>query len=83
MKTIILTDAAAKDLAALPVQDRATVEGALDEYAMTGRGHVIALQGRSGFRMRIGAYRVIFDEDATTILAIYIGRRSTTTCRRN
>lgn len=60
-----------------------TVEGALDEYAMTGRGHVIALQGRSGFRMRIGAYLVIFDEYATTSLAIYIGRRSTTTYRRN
>jgi len=50
---------------------------------MTGRGHVIALQGRSGFRMRIGAYRVIFDGEATTSLAIYIGRRSTTTYRRN
>ena len=28
-------------------------------------------------------YRVIFDEDASTILAIYIGRRATTTYKRN
>jgi len=29
------------------------------------------LQGRPGFRLRIGQYRVIFREDETTILAIY------------
>lgn len=42
-----------------------------------------ALQGRNGYRLRIGSYRVLFDEDATTILAIYIGRRMTTTYRRS
>ena len=36
-----------------------------------------ALQGRHGYRLRVGSHRVIFDEDATTILAIYIGRRAT------
>ena len=50
---------------------------------MTGLGDVKALQGREGFRLRIGQYRVIFDEDAATILAIYIGRRATTTYKRN
>jgi mRNA interferase RelE/StbE len=51
--------------------------------AMTGQGDVKALQGRDGYRLRIGSYRVIFDEDATTILAIYIGRRATTTYKRS
>jgi mRNA interferase RelE/StbE len=83
MKTIVLTDAAAKDFAKLPEHDQAAVESALDDYAISGRGNVIALQGRAGFRLRVGAYRVIFGEDATTILAIYIGRRSTTTYKRN
>ena len=46
-------------------------------------GDVKALQGRDGYRLRIGSYRVIFDEDATTILAIYIGHRATTTYTRN
>jgi len=50
---------------------------------VTGRGDVKALVGRDGFRLRIGAYRVLFDEDATTILAIYIGRRQTATYKRN
>jgi mRNA interferase RelE/StbE len=52
-------------------------------HAMTGQGDVKALQGRDGYRLRIGHYRVIFDEDATTILAIYIGRRATTTYKRS
>jgi mRNA interferase RelE/StbE len=50
---------------------------------MTGQGDVKALQGRGGYRLRIGSYRVIFDEDAITILAIYIGRRASTTYKRS
>jgi mRNA interferase RelE/StbE len=37
---------------------------------MTGQGDVKALQGRDGYRLRMGSYRLIFDENATTILAI-------------
>ena len=83
MKTIILTLSAAKDLDALPRGAREQVEAGLHRYAMTGQGDVTALQGRDGYRLRIGSYRVLFDEDATTILAIYIGRRATTTYKRN
>ncbi|HUC16445.1 MAG TPA: hypothetical protein VMA37_02025 [Acetobacteraceae bacterium] len=83
MKTIILTPSAAKDLDALPRDAREQGEAGLSRYAMTGQGDVKALQGRDGFRLRIGSYRVIFDEDATTILAIYIGGRSTMTYKRS
>jgi len=76
VKTIILTLSAAKDIDALPRDAREQVEAGLHRYAMTGQGGVKALQGRDGYRLRIGSYRVIFDEDATTILAIYIGRRA-------
>ena len=79
MKTIILTLSAAKDLDSLPREGRERVEAGLHRYALSGQGDVKALQGRAGYRLRIGSYRVIFDEDATTILAIYIGRRTTTT----
>jgi mRNA interferase RelE/StbE len=54
------------------------MEAGLHRYAMTGRGDLKSLQGRDCRRLRLGGYRVIFDEDATTILAIYIGRRTTT-----
>jgi mRNA interferase RelE/StbE len=83
MKTIVFTHSAAKDLDALPGDAREDVLEGLDLYAMTGRGDVKALSGRSGFRLRIGRYRVLFDEDSRTILAIYIGKRETTTYRRN
>lgn len=83
MKTIILTASAAKDLDALPADARRSVETALHTYAITGHGDVKALSGRGGYRLRAGNYRVIFDEDQVTILAIYIGRRATTTYRRN
>jgi mRNA interferase RelE/StbE len=83
MKTVILSPAAAKDLDALPKTAREAVEHALYRYAVTGYGDVKALTKRAGYRLRAGAYRVIFAEDQTTILAVYIGRRATTTYRRN
>lgn len=83
MKTIVFTTDAAKDLDDLPGAIRATIEQALDSYAMTGRGDITRLKGRDGFRLRVGRYRVIFDEDAMTILAIHIGPRQTATYRRN
>ncbi len=83
MKTIVLTLSAAKDLDAIPRDAREQVEAGLNRYAMTGQGDVKALRGRDGYRLRIGGYRVIFDEDASTILAIYIGRRATTTYKRS
>jgi mRNA interferase RelE/StbE len=82
MKTIILSAAAARDLDALPEDARHTVSESLIAYAITGRGDVKKLNGRDGYRMRVGQYRVLFDEDRETILAIYIGKRETTTYRR-
>lgn len=83
MKTIILSVAAAKDLDNLPAKAREQVSDAIIKYATTGEGNVKALQGRNGYRLRTGDYRVIFDEDTNTIIAIYIGKRATTTYRRN
>ena len=82
MKTIVLTAVAARDLDALPSDARNAVSDGLIRYAMTEQGDVKKLAGRDGFRMRIGRYRVLFDEDRTTILAIYIGKRETTTYGR-
>lgn len=82
MKTIILSAAAARDLDALPSDARSLVSNALIRYAVSGVGDVKKLHDRDGFRMRVGRYRVLFDEDQTTILAIYIGKRETTTYRR-
>jgi mRNA interferase RelE/StbE len=83
MKTIVLTASAARDLDNLPAEARQQVSDGLIEYAVSGKGDVKRLAGRDGYRLRIGRYRVIFDEDRTTILAIYIGKRETVTYRRN
>jgi mRNA interferase RelE/StbE len=82
MKTIIFTQSAARDLDALPSVARQQVENGLIRYATAGEGDVKRLSGREGYRLRIGRYRVLFDEDQKTILAIYIGTRETTTYRR-
>ena len=79
MRMIILTPNAAKDLDSLPQDARETVGNGLIRYAASGHGDVKRLQGGDGFRLRIGQYQVIFDEDETRILGIYIGRRATTT----
>ncbi|MHB8885853.1 MAG: type II toxin-antitoxin system RelE family toxin [Methylovirgula sp.] len=83
MKTIVLTHAAAKDLDALEADVREMIVASLSAYAIDGRGDVKKLAGRDGFRLRAGRFRVIFDEDQATILAIYIGKRETTTYKRN
>ena len=82
MKTIIFTSRAAKDFDALPAPAKITISQAVDDYAIKGQGDVKKLSDRDGYRLRVGgAYRVIFTEDAVTILAIYVGRRTTMTYR--
>ncbi|HVY52220.1 MAG TPA: type II toxin-antitoxin system RelE/ParE family toxin [Devosia sp.] len=81
MKTIIFTPNAARQLDALQkdVQDQILAD--LGAYATSGEGDVKRLKGRLGYRLRSGRYRVLFNEDQTTVLAIYIGKRETTTYR--
>jgi mRNA interferase RelE/StbE len=81
MKTIIYTVQAAKDLDALPGDISQQITAGLEVYAMTGRGDVKALQGRPGYRLRVGRYRVIFAEDRVTVLALTIGKRDSQTYR--
>lgn len=79
MKEIAFTAAAAKQLDALPVAAADAITEALCDLALTGRGNVKKLKGQDGYRLRVGNYRVIYEADAMTILAIYIGRRTSTT----
>jgi len=79
MKTIVFTPRASKEFDALPEAAKTAVADGLARYAINGRGDVKRLQGLTGFRLRIGEYRVIFDEDRTTILTLRVGRRQTNT----
>jgi len=82
MKTIVFSNRAAREFDALPTLARRTVSNALDAYAIQERGDVKALQGRDGFRLIVGRWRIIFAEDGVTVLALTIGKRETTTYRR-
>jgi len=79
MKTIIFTVGAARDHDALPPEARTLVDDSLDLFAREGRGDVKRLQGSPYYRLRAGRYRIVFGQDQTTILALYIGKRETTT----
>jgi mRNA interferase RelE/StbE len=83
MKSIVYMPYALKQLEALPEPVQAQIDDALDAYAMSGKGDVKALSGRTGYRPRVGRYRVIFDEDRLTILAFEVGKRETTSYRRH
>lgn len=67
----------------MPSEDRFAVTEGLALYATEGRGDVKKLSGREGYRLRVRDCGVIFDDDGVTILAIHIGRRTTTTYSRN
>jgi len=83
VKTIVLTNPATKDLDALDPKDAEAISAALAAYAINGRGDVTVRVDRYGFRLRVGRYRVIFTEDDANIHVHYIGKRETTTYRRN
>lgn len=83
MKSIVFAHTAARDFDGLDTAAQDQVGAGLDDYALHGRGDVKRLSGRAGFRLRIGRYRVIFGDDGQTILAVYIGKRETTTYGRH
>lgn len=81
MKTIVMTAVAAKMFDALPSAAQQQIAAGLDHYATGGAGDIKKLQGQSGYRLRVGRYRVLFAEDGQTILVIQVGKRETTTYR--
>jgi len=47
----------------------------LDAFAATGHGDVKKLKGQSGARLRVGDWRVIFYQEAETIVVVAVGHR--------
>jgi len=80
MHEIRYKKAALKALAKLPADVRHRIQEALRqlaEDANTGKLDVKALQGRDGFRLRVGQWRVIYqkDDSAMIILVVDVGSR--------
>lgn len=75
MKTIVLNPTAAKALVRIVEPFRSQISAALNDYALGRPGDTKAMQGTSTVRLRIGNYRVIFDETPTTITVLALGDR--------
>ena len=80
MYRLTIRKQAIKTLQRMQARDARRVRGELDKLAQNpgGRGFdVTPLRGRPGFRLRVGAWRIIFerDEEARKIDVLRIGPR--------
>lgn len=75
MKPISYTSAATRQWLKLTPEIRQRVDYRLAQYATTGQGDVKKLKGRSGMRLRVGDWRVIFYEERGTIIIVAVGHR--------
>ena len=77
VKKVAYASSAAKDLKAYQTMAKRIMQ-AVRDYADDQQAHansVTRLTGSSAKRMRVGAFRVIFEEDADTIVVTKIGPR--------
>ncbi len=74
-KTLIYTATAARSFWNLPEQVQEEILEALRVYALTGEGNIKQMKGGKGLRMRVGDYRIVFDETKKEITIIAAGHR--------
>lgn len=75
---IAYSKAALRVLRRLPANDARLIRSKIEAYAAdpsSQENNVTKLQGRDGYRMRIGDWRVIFDQDGTVMAILAIGPR--------
>jgi mRNA interferase RelE/StbE len=74
VRTVSFTPAAARQWAKLSRDIRRRIDARLMEYASSGKGDVRRLKG-AGSRLRVGDWRVIFDETRDAIIVVAVGHR--------
>ncbi|ASK89907.1 type II toxin-antitoxin system RelE family toxin [Sphingorhabdus sp. SMR4y] len=78
MKTISYTAQADRALARMPKRQADAVEAKIEQYARDPESlsaQVKSLQGTDALRLRVGNYRVIFNEDLVVLNVLDIGHR--------
>jgi mRNA interferase RelE/StbE len=78
MKDVAYSKSAAKALARLPANEAKRICDKIEQYAAdptSQANNVKRLQGRPGFRLRVGGWRVIFDERGQVVDILEIGPR--------
>jgi mRNA interferase RelE/StbE len=72
------TKTALKALARMPTVAARLIRGKIEQYAEAPASlanNVRELQGRDGHRLRVGDWRVIFDQDGVVLDVLQIGPR--------
>ncbi len=78
MKQIAFSRDALKTLSRIPTNTAKLIRSKIEQYARNPSSlanNVIKLEDRPGYRLRVGDWRIIFGESATTIEVIKIGPR--------
>lgn len=78
MKQIAYSKDAIKTLRRIPANEAKRIRSKIEQYAAdpaSQAANIKKLQGREGFRLRVGDWRVIFAEDGTVIDVVAIGPR--------
>lgn len=75
MKEISYSKQAFKTLARMTPADSRRIRSAVTQYATDGKGDVKKLQGFPFYRLRVGDWRVIFDDDGLVITVEKIAPR--------
>ncbi len=75
---VFITRRAQKELADLPVEAYRRVKAAIANLAVAARPPgSLKLVDRSGWRIRVGDYRVLYtiDDEARTVLVVHVSKR--------
>jgi mRNA interferase RelE/StbE len=75
MKPILFTPTGTRQWTKLTAQVRRRVDVRLTEFATSGKADAKRLKGRWGPRLRVGDWRVIFYEEAGSIVVVAVGHR--------
>nr|WP_306269414.1 type II toxin-antitoxin system RelE/ParE family toxin [Pararhizobium sp. IMCC3301] len=78
MKQVTYTKQAIKMLSRMPASTLRTIRAKIAIYAETPEklsANVKKLQGVEGFRLRVGDWRVIFNEDAQVVAVLKVAPR--------
>ena len=70
MKAVTYAKKALKDLDAMPVNDSRRVRAKINQYAadpQSQANNIVKMQNETGYRLRVGDWRVRFDENDTVI----------------
>ena len=79
MRELRYTKSAIRSLRKMPANTATLIISKIEAYAKepeTQNNNVKMLKGRQGFRLRVGSWRVIMDDDGNVLPVLDIGHRS-------